>query len=81
MSSSVVPVTSDVSHGTVLRRLLFPFFVNDLSESITSSAKLFADGCLDYSTILFTNNAIQLQEDLDQPGLLVNAWKMNLSPH
>ena len=46
VSSNVVPVTSGASQGTVLGPLLFLIFINDLTESITSSVKLFADDCL-----------------------------------
>ena len=69
VSSSVVPVASGVKQGTVLGPLLFLIFINDMPESITSSAKSFADDCLVYRTIHSTNDATILQEDLDQLGL------------
>ena len=78
---SVVPVTSGVPQGTVLGPLLFLIFINDMPESITSSVKLFADDCLVYRTIHSINDAIQLQEDLDQLELCVNSWQMTLDPH
>ena len=81
VSSNVVPVTSGVPQGTVLGPLLFLIFINDLPESITSSAKLFANYCLLYCTIHLSNDAIQLQEDLVQLGLWVNFWQMTLNPH
>ena len=74
-------LTSDVPQGTVLGPLLFLIFINDLTESITSSVKLFADDCLVYRTIHSSNDAIQLQEDLVQLGLWVNSWQMTLNPH
>ena len=61
----MVPVTS----GGVLAPLLFHTFINDMTVSITSSVKLFADDCLVYRTIQSSNDAIQLQEDLAQLGL------------
>ena len=70
---SVVPVTSGVPQGTVLGLLLFLIFIHDLTESITSSVKLFADDCLVYRTIYSSNDAIQLQEDLYQLGLWMNS--------
>ena len=66
VSSNVVPVTSGAPQGTVLGQLLFLIFINDLTESITSSVKLFADFCLVHRTIHSSNDAIQLQEDLVQ---------------
>ena len=68
VSSNVVPVTSGVPQGTVLCPLLFLIFINDLTESITSSVKLFADDSLVYRTIHSSNDAFQLQEDLVQLG-------------
>ena len=65
----------------VLGLLLFLIFINDLTESITSSVNFFADDCLVYHTIHSSNDAIQLQEDLVQPGLWVNSWQMTLNPH
>ena len=76
VSASVVPVTSGVPHGTVLGPLLFLIFISDLTESITSSVKLFVDDCLVYRTIHSSNDAIQLQEDLVQLGLWMNSWQM-----
>ena len=64
VSSNVVPVSFGVPQGTVLGTLLFPIFINDLTESITSSVKLFADDCLVYRTIHSSNDVIQLQEYL-----------------
>ena len=71
VSSNVVPVISGVPQVTLLRPLLFPIFINDLTESITSSAKLFSDDCLVHRTIHSSNYAIQLQVDLVQLGLWV----------
>ena len=51
VSSNVVPVTSCIPQGTVLGSLPFLIYFNDLTEIITSSAKLFADDYLVYHTI------------------------------
>ena len=67
VSSDVVPVTSGVPRGfEEFGPFLFLIFINDLTECITSSVKLFADDCLVYRTILLSNDAILLQEDLVQ---------------
>ena len=42
--SSLKLVTAGVPHGTSLGRLLFLIFVNDISESLLSLTRLFADG-------------------------------------
>ena len=81
VSSNVVPMTSGVPQGTVLGPLLFLIFINDLTESITSSVKLFADDHLAYHTIHSSNDVIQLQEDIVQHGYWVNSWQMTLNPH
>ena len=73
--------SSGVPHGTVLGPLLFLIVINDLTESITSSVKLFADDCMVYRAIHSSNDAIQFQEDLVQLGLWVNSWQMTLNPH
>ena len=70
---NVVPLISGVHQGTVLGPMLFLIFINDLPESITLSAKLFADDRMVYRTIHSTNDAIKLQDNLDQLGLRVNA--------
>ena len=61
--------------------LLFLIFFDDLTESITSSVKLFAYDCLVYRTIRSSSDAIQLQEDLVQLELWVNSWLMTFDPH
>ena len=65
----------------MLGPLLFPIFINDLTESITSSVKLYADDCLVHRTIPSSNDAIQLQEDHVQLELWVNSWQMTLNAH
>ena len=66
--SNVVPVTTGVPQGTVLGQSLFCIFCEDLCKSITLSVKLCADDCL-VDHIHSPNDAIQLQEDLDQFGV------------
>ena len=78
VSSNVVHATSGVPQGTVLGPLLFLIFINDLSESITLSATVFADDCLVFRTIHSKSNATQLQEDLVQLVFWVNSWQMNI---
>ena len=72
-------VNSDDRIGIILGPLLFLFVINDLSESISSSATLFAEDCLVYPSIHSPNDAIQQHEDLDQLGLWINAWQITLN--
>ena len=60
VSSYVVPVTYAVPQDTLHRPLLFLILMKDLTESVTSSIKFFADDCLAYRTIHSTNDAFQL---------------------
>ena len=45
-SSCSTLVTSGVAHGTVLALLMFLIYVNDISDSASSTLLLFADDCL-----------------------------------
>jgi hypothetical protein len=47
---------------------LLPFlaFINDLPDSVTSNARLFADDCLLYRVVNTNVDQLQLQEDLYQ---------------
>ena len=60
VTSSMVPVRSGVPQSNVLGPLHFLIFINDMSESITSSVKMFADDCLVCHIIHSTNDAIKL---------------------
>ena len=50
-ASDPVPVLSGVPQGSVLGPVLFLIFKNDLPESIRSSVRIFADGCVLYRNI------------------------------
>ena len=52
--------------GSVLGSLLFIIFINDICESLTSNAYLFADNTKLYKIIKDSNDTVPLQEDLNK---------------
>jgi hypothetical protein len=63
-----------VPQGTVLGPLLFLIYINDLPESLHSSAKLFADDSLLYRELNTTSDTNKLQEDLDKLQKWESKW-------
>ena len=54
VSSDLVTVQSGIPQGTVLGPLMFLLYINDISNNIHSSLRLFADDCLLYRIVSFT---------------------------
>ena len=71
--SSTCVVYSGVPHGRELGFLLLLVFINDLPDSVTSDAQLFADDCMLNSVVNINAGQLQLQEDLHQLG----KWEKN----
>ena len=63
--SSWSPVTSGVPQGTILGPTLFLLNVNDISNVVTSSIKMFADDTKIYREINNAEDTLALQSDLD----------------
>ena len=59
------PVLSGVPQGTVLGPLLFPLYINAISTEIDSEIRLFADDCVCYREIKYTEDTLKLQKDID----------------
>ena len=80
-------VTSGVPQGTILGPILFVCFINDISDNIQSTIRLYADDCILYRSIHTEKDCTALQSDLnllstDRWKLSFNVWKckvMNLS--
>lgn len=79
ISSVSVGVTSGVPQGSVLGPLLFLIFINDLSDYISSTVRLYADDCCVYRTISSEADAVTLQHDLNSVYSWCQKWNMALN--
>ena len=75
-----VSVTSGRPQGTVLGPLLFLIYINDFSNSVSSSISLFADDSYVYRRIRNTLDCKQLQKDLDNLVKWEKEGSMEFSP-
>ena len=78
-ASEWTDVLSGVPQGTVLGPLLFLTFINDISDSTTSSIRLFADDCFMYRPINTMEDCEALQKDLDSLHSWTAAWQMKFN--
>ena len=62
--SSSRPVVSGVPQGSVLEPVLFILFINDISSSVQSILRLFADDCVLYKEVVTHQDCLLLQQDL-----------------
>ena len=65
-TSGKAHVKSCVSQGTVLGRLMFLLYINNIEDDIKSKLRLFADDSLLYLGIECTDDCNQLQKYLDK---------------
>ena len=79
-SSESACVRSGVPQGTVLGRLLFLTYINDLPSTISSQVRLYADDCLLYRTIKCQADQEQLQRDLSALQDWADRWGMCFNP-
>ena len=78
-SSTESPVLSGVPQGSVLGPILFLIFINDISESLKSPVRLFADDCLLYREIKSKEDQTILQNDLDVLVQWSKKWGMEFN--
>ena len=71
------PVTPGVPQGTILPPPLFLLNVNDISNAVTSSVKMFADDTKISREINNAEDTLALQSDLDFLENWTRSWKVN----
>lgn len=64
--SELVTVISGVPQGFLLGPLLFLIFINDIGLNVSSKLRLYADDCVLYRDISNSNDAAELQLDLNR---------------
>ena len=61
--------------------LLFLIYINDLSDNLQSTVRLFADDTSLFSTVYYPNiKASQLESDLKKNPHWAYKWKMTFNP-
>ena len=59
--------------------LIFLIYINDITEYISSSFRLFADDCLLYGIITTEEDCMQLQYDLNQLSTWALKWQLRFN--
>jgi ribonuclease P/MRP protein subunit RPP40 len=70
-----------VPQGSVLGPILFIIYINDLTETMTNTCKLYADGTKILSTQTARHDSETLQRDIDNATLWCKQWLMAMNPH
>jgi len=79
-SSSTKQVLSGVPQGSVLGPYLFLFYINDISQDLHSTVRLFADDTMIYLTVSNERDAGLLQQDLNTLSQWADTWMMEFHP-
>ena len=76
-----VSIEAGVPQRSILGPLLFLIYINDLSDDLSTTAKLFADGTSLFSIVQTVNtSASHLNTDLSKISNWAFQWKMSLNP-
>ena len=74
-------IKGGVPHGSILRPLLFLIYINDLSDDLSTNAKLFAGDTSLFSVVRDINtSAAHLNNDLRKISNWAFQWKMSFNP-
>ena len=74
------PVSSGVPQATVLGPVMFLIYINDISRSVTSQTKLFADDMKVYRVLINTEEDVKgLQNDLTRLQSWTTDWQMKFN--
>ena len=79
IASRIVDVTSGVPQGSVLGPILFLIFMNDLSQSLSSKVRLFADDAILYFEVASADDCQMLQSDLYKLTEWEEKWLMSFN--
>ena len=72
---------ADLPQGSALVPLFFLIYINDLSKSLSSKTKLFADDTSIFSTVKNVNlSTDQLNSDLEKISNWAHQWKTSFNP-
>jgi len=78
-TSNWLPVDSGVPQGSVLGPLLFLLYINDISNNVNSTVRLFADDLIMYRTLNNSTSKTGFQDDIDKLLKWANKWGMNFN--
>ena len=73
------PVVSGVPQGSVLGPVLFLLFINDITDEVTSTVRLFADDSMIYRNIKTPEDQILLHRDLLTVFNWAKTWGMSFN--
>ena len=80
-ASTWTNITSGVPQGSILGPILFLLYINDLSEGLSTNAKLFADDTSLFTVIHDSQTSVNaLSKDLEMIHNWPFRWKMKFNP-